>query len=526
MSRPDICLSIGHIGYDEVLSNIKKVALAEIRIDLLNLSQQQIKTIFRQHNNLIATYRSNDYEKMASLLCLALDSGCDCIDIDIETPENLKDPIIKKASKMGKKVIVSYHNYTETPDLDELNNIIAKMFNSGANIAKIACTAKKSSDSSKIMYLYTQNSNLVAFCMGKLGAITRYAAPILGAPFTYASTKKQATAPGQIDYTEIENFLNKHLPIYKTMLEKKLFAVFGIPVLHSKSPQIFNSAFRELNIDAFYTRIRVQSPAEISKLFKDIPIAGASITSPFKEDIIPFLDNISRDASYIGAVNTVTNDNGKLTGHNTDHAGVFESLNSKGINLAGKNCLVLGGGGAARAAVYGLVKNGANVYICNRTYSKAQNISEKFGCKLLDWDNFDNSIQFHVAVSALLPEATPPFMESIQFKYLLDASYKPSATSHISQKMGATIIPGEEWLVYQAMESFKIFWGIIPSFQAMKNGLKKELKKDEIKILKHPSESIENIWDNEVDLLISAEDLNVEQQKSIIDEEIDKSFDS
>ncbi len=215
MSRPDICLSIGYVGFDEVIDYLGKVHLAEIRIDLLDFSEAQLKTIFGKHNNLIATYRTdnNNYEKMVSMLMLAMNSGCAYVDIDFDVPEIWREKITKRAKEFNKKLILSYHNFNETPQTDKLDDIIGKMFHCGADLAKLACTANNNQDCARMMSLNKKHKDLIAFSMGGLGVLTRFAAPILGASFTYVSIPGKETAPGQVDYDTVESFLNKYLPL-------------------------------------------------------------------------------------------------------------------------------------------------------------------------------------------------------------------------------------------------------------------------------------------------------------------------
>ncbi len=211
MERSDICLSLGYLNFEETLFYVKKAKLAEIRIDLLNITEEELKKVFAFNDNLIATFRTNDNQKkMITLLNLAMESGSAYVDIDIETPENVLNTIIKQASSMNNKIILSYHNYDTTPDERTLEQYIDKMFDYGADIAKLACKANTSKDCSTIMGLYSKYSNIVAFSMGDMGVITRFAAPILGAPFTYASPESKKTAPGQVNYKEIETFLNQY----------------------------------------------------------------------------------------------------------------------------------------------------------------------------------------------------------------------------------------------------------------------------------------------------------------------------
>jgi len=305
-----------------------------------------------------------------------------------------------------------------------------------------------------------------------------------------------------------------------------LYAVFGIPILHSKSPQLFNSAFMELGAENYYTRIRPQSAADIVDIIKDIPLAGANITAPFKEDIIPFLDEVSFDVNMICAVNTVVNNQGKLKGYNTDHHGVIKSLSEKGVNLVETRCLVLGGGGAARSAVFGLTMQGAEVFVCNRTLSKAKDIAADFGCELMAWDTFDTSIHFNVIVSTLLPDVSPPFIESLKFNYLLDASYKHSKVKQIAQKKGAEIIKGERWLLHQATEAYKLFFNEYPPIASMEKGFNFDLTKDQVKTIIYDCKASFRKHNMNSDLMIFTKGMDDLQIKEIIDEEIGKAFSS
>lgn len=304
----------------------------------------------------------------------------------------------------------------------------------------------------------------------------------------------------------------------------KLFAVFGNPILHSKSPQLFNTAFDALNFDGFYTRIRIESAKDVVDTIKTIPLDGANITAPFKEDMLNVLEMVSDEAKRIGAVNTIVSCNGRLVGHNTDHKGVTESLFEVGISIKKSKCLVLGAGGAARAAVYGLMSKGAEVAICNRTLAKAHTISKDFGCDVIDWNDFTHDQTFDVVVSTLLPEAEPHFLEDVDFDFLLDASYKDSLTSEIAMDCGARIIPGEKWLLHQAAEGFRLLTGIEPPIRTMEQGFRSNLVKENIKTLFYPHISVNEIKDIKADLVIALKDQHPDFKNRILNEEICKAF--
>jgi 3-dehydroquinate dehydratase-1 len=208
--HPKICLTIGNVTYGEALKHLNNVSLAEIRMDLLDFSDEQFSSIFSQSKYKIATYRSDsNFELLFSKYSQAIELGCTCVDIDINVPEVYRDKIADLAHSKGCKVILSYHNYEKTPNHKDLMRVIDKMRGSGADIVKIACIANSTEDCSRVLGLYENHTKLVAFCMGEIGKITRLSAPLLGAPFTYASIKGKEVASGQICYSEVESFLQK-----------------------------------------------------------------------------------------------------------------------------------------------------------------------------------------------------------------------------------------------------------------------------------------------------------------------------
>lgn len=310
------------------------------------------------------------------------------------------------------------------------------------------------------------------------------------------------------------------------METSKIYAVFGNPVLHSKSPQLFNSVFSAFGINALYTRIRPHSAADLIGIMKSMPISGANITAPYKRDVLNLVDVVALDAEKIGAINTIVNSDGRLIGYNTDHYGVTQSLKEAGIDIPNSSCLVLGGGGAARSAVYGLMQQGAKVFICNRTISKAKAIADGFGCTLMNWQEFDSSFNFDVVVSTIVPEAIPHFMDTIRFNYLFDASYKPSAVYQIAQAKGARIVSGERWLLHQAIEAFRLFIGDNPTLELMEKGLANKLSKSNLKIISYPSSSLAEISKLRADLIISSKGVDTATINKITDEETRKAFGS
>ncbi|NOU19698.1 MAG: shikimate dehydrogenase [Bacteroidales bacterium] len=298
----------------------------------------------------------------------------------------------------------------------------------------------------------------------------------------------------------------------------KLFAVFGNPVLHSKSPQLFNSIFEKSHIDAYYTRIRVQKCEDVARTIRSLNIIGANITTPFKECIIPMLDSLSPEAEQIGAVNTILNDNGYLKGFNTDYLGVVKSIEEAGIDIFGKRCLVLGAGGASRAAVFGLMNSGAEVFIENRTQSKALEIANHLGCNVAQFNDIIDGVD--IVVSTLLPHvALPDFNWNSGIKLFLDANYRKSNLSIEAQNAGINIIRGDRWLIHQAIASFSIFTGFEPLVELLSNSILQTLDFNHLSVKSIDLNDLIDFNDVRFDLLVSIDGLNPDEVKSIMDEE-------
>lgn len=246
----------------------------------------------------------------------------------------------------------------------------------------------------------------------------------------------------------------------------EMFAVVGKPVLHSRSPQMHCAAYAELGMDARYVRIAVESREEGLSAARRMGLAGINVTSPFK-DIIGIVDEADETARRIGAVNTVLLKGGKAIGHNTDAYGVAQAFLANGISLRGKKALVLGAGGAARAAVVAMVDNGADVTVANRTAEKAIALSKEFGtgqCALSDAPKSDiiigclNTDARAVSKAAITPGAA-----------VLDAFYaKESALAKDARENGCRVLDGREWLLHQGARSFELFTKKKAPIQAMR----------------------------------------------------------
>ncbi|MBK8809094.1 MAG: type I 3-dehydroquinate dehydratase [Bacteroidales bacterium] len=195
-------------GLKACLDALRNIEMAEIRLDLTQLTAEETSNLFKSANvPLIATCRYDsisDQDRMI-LLKAAIAGGAAFVDLEIEANEQFKSEMKSFAKKHNCNIIISYHNYKETASKETLQILIDQCFREGANIAKIATMVNTEQDAARLLGLYEKNKNLIALGMGEKGKITRVAALKLGAPFTFAAKDSlSATAPGQLTLNEFE----------------------------------------------------------------------------------------------------------------------------------------------------------------------------------------------------------------------------------------------------------------------------------------------------------------------------------
>lgn len=274
---------------------------------------------------------------------------------------------------------------------------------------------------------------------------------------------------------------------------KKQFAVIGDPISHSLSPAMHNAAYLHLNIDAKYSAIHVKTEALenfIDTFRADDRFIGFNITVPHKETIIPFLDGISDEAKHIGAVNTVVKVNGKVLGYNTDGRGYILSLSEElGLDVAGKDVVILGAGGSARSiAVSILNANAASLIIMNRTQDKALKLKAELSDSRVsvkaftELDSLRNAALIinttSVGMSATNNACPLPDMSWVHSGQVLsDIIYAPLETYFLkaAKRNGAKTINGLGMLAGQGAIAFALFTQAPISYTFMLNQLKESL---------------------------------------------------
>lgn len=279
--------------------------------------------------------------------------------------------------------------------------------------------------------------------------------------------------------------------------EIKNFGIFGYPVGHSLSPQVYRAAFTSAGLPNYsYIPLSVH-PAKLYfavEGIKGLDFRGVNVTIPHKTNILKYLDAIDADAMIIGAVNTVVNDGGMLTGYNTDVAGFLAALAQASFLPEGCNAIILGAGGAARAVLWGLCKKRAEyVTIGARNLQKAQALANDFlsygQVEGMDW----NSEEFKELMQSadILINTTPigmfpnvDDMPPIDLKLLPDGAlvydivYNPAETKllKLAKELGYPTLNGQSMLLLQGQESYRLFTGQLPNMRVMAKTLNKFLK--------------------------------------------------
>jgi 3-dehydroquinate dehydratase/shikimate dehydrogenase len=447
----------------------------EFRLDYLpkpGLAIPKIKAFMESHPGTVAiatcrrTVAGGRFRgSMASeldILAKASAAGCQLLDVELETAIKTKPAQVQKLRGRS-ALILSFHDFRGTKKLDET---LEKMLAVQADFYKIVSTATTLADNVTMIKFLAKESDkhsLIGICMGEQGIISRVLGVRAGSVFTFAAlSPDEKTAPGQVTAQELRNVYR----IEQVDAATRVYGVAGDPVVHSLSPAIMNAAFRRENVNAVYLTLHAKTLKDLLTCVREIPLHGISVTMPYKEAILKHLDNTDSHTTKIGACNTVVRaQDGKLYGFNTDAAGVVRPLERRLPTLEGAKILVLGAGGAARAAVFGLKERGGEVYILNRTAAPAKKLArqarartaKRADLKKLSFDAIINATPVGLANT----RETPLQENEINARYVFDMIYDPAETRllKLARERGAQLIPGIEMFVQQAARQFEIWTG-------------------------------------------------------------------
>lgn len=506
MNNGKICVSVCAKTAAEMAKQIRKAEefgdIIELRFDCLDPSGLLPRSLqFESAKPLLLTYRPANQgghadDDLAQRVLFwkelignpSIDRASAWFDLEADLISELDIPASNK--------IVSIHDFSGTPD--EIDAIFDGLGNNG-EIVKIAVQTGDITDCIPVWKLIerarSQNKKVIPIAMREAGKWTRILGLAHGAFMTYASLESGSeTAPGQISAKDlIETYRVKELDE-----NTRVFGIIGDPVSQSLSLYMHNSAFASRRINAvfipFLVRdldgfIRRMIRPETSEVGLDF--GGLSVTMPHKQAIMKHLDEIDETARLIGAVNTVKIDGGKLIGYNTDAHGFITPLKQAFGDLSDARVAVFGAGGAARACVFALQQEGANVTLFARNRQKAGVLADEFKINVRELTTDHKPLTTDFSAFDIVVNATPFGMkgeledktlftadELAGVKFVYDLVTMPADTPIIreAKKTGNPAIGGLEMLVAQGAEQFRIWTGENAPADEMKAALTSGLK--------------------------------------------------
>ena len=360
------------------------------------------------------------------------------------------------------RVIVSHHDFEVVPD--DLEKIYERLAATPAYIVKIAVRANDITDCIRVFRLLerarNEKRNLIAIAMGNAGIATRILGPSRGAFLTYGSLEDESgTAPGQVNARQLRSVYH----IDEINEETMICGLVGLPVMHSVSPHMHNAAFKAAGVNGVYLPLEVR---DINSFIKrmvhpqtrelDWNLRGLSVTAPHKASVMELLDWVDPEAQEIGAVNTVVVEGHELHGYNTDVYGLIEPLRERVGSLADARVAVIGAGGASRAAVWALQRDGAEVTVFARDSSKGEPLA---GASFAGYDVVINATPTNPTRAEQLAGA----------RLVYDLVYNPIETEFLkdARAVGCETLGGLPMLVAQARRQFALWTGKTPSADLM-----------------------------------------------------------
>ncbi len=407
------------------------------------------------------------------VLLAAAEAGCQIVDLEVESAEEAAakqlDQLRNGLRTVGAALLISFHDFSRTKNLDQVALRISVF---QPDFVKVVSTAKSLADNLAVLKLieeHSRSAEVVGLAMGEEGLVSRVLGLRAGAPFTFAAFSDGpatgsalATAPGQLTARALRDLYR----VEQLDQATRIFGVAGDPISHSLSPLMQNAAFRRESVNAILLPLLTHKVAELITLARELPLAGSAVTMPLKQEVLPHLANSDPLTARIGACNTLrTGADGKLYGFNTDVAGVVRPLERR-MKLQGARVVVVGAGGAARAAVFGLVDQGAEVFVVNIIHDDAVKLAKQAKAKVLKRDQFAKST-FDVLINATPcgmagnKQPLPIDKNELNAGLVFDMVYNPLETPllKLAKESGIPAISGMEMFVQQGARQFEIWTG-------------------------------------------------------------------
>jgi len=465
-----VCVPVCEKDLDALRSAYELADWIELRLDCFDKVPDNLEEIKRP---LILTFRPSEqggYRELTREARLRFWSSAptsESVWWDIE--EDLAHDLAPDWSR----VIISHHDFSGVPR--DLEQIYERLTHTPAAVIKIAVQANDILDCLPVFQLLdrarSEGREIIAIAMGNAGIATRVLGPSRGSFLTYgALDDARTTAPGQVNARKLRSLYHIDTIDDETMI----CGLVGLPVMHSVSPRIHNTAFLQENLNGVYLPFEVQDAVQFFKRMVhprtrelNWNLRGLSITAPHKQMVMECLDRIEPDAKEIGAVNTVVVEGDRLLGYNTDAAGFIDPLLRQFTTLRDAKVAIIGAGGAARAAIWALQRQKANVTLFARNVPKAQSLADLFRISCVSLNNasfagFDLVINTTPVGSGAYIDQSPVTRQQLSgSRCVYDLIYNPRETLLLREahEAGCETLGGLEMLVAQAGLQFELWTG-------------------------------------------------------------------
>lgn len=438
------------------------VAMVELRLDHLDPAELDVAGALEGRNvPAIVTCRPTrqggkfDGPEEARLRVLreAARLGAEFVDVEFDSALTLA----------GTRTVLSHHDFEPGIRTDLAERVRAMRARACANsangdaIVKVAVTAERPRDCvtlRQILFGGETEAGTIGIAMGQAGALSRMLPAKFSGAWTYAGT----AAPGQFTPAELITRFRAHEATPTT----RVFAIAGAPLSHSASPAMHTAAFRSAGIDAVFVPMETANAAELRELAESIGVEGLSVTAPLKSDVLTFA-NADADSKRIGAANTLKRVGGTWEARNFDAPAFIEPLQEHLRDLRGLRAIVLGAGGAARAAVRELTHADCRVEVSARDFTKARILADAFGASVALFPPRGDAALVVNATPAGTHGSAPPIPAgAVRAKIAYDLVYNPEETAFLSdaRHAGARTIGGLAMLVAQARRQFEWWTGV------------------------------------------------------------------
>lgn len=506
-----MAIVVSHIASDfdtltkRALRQAPLADLIELRLDRIgNPGEEQLAAFVREcPKPIIVTLHgpelfgdfAGDVDERLEILHSAARAGVKFVDVDYRLSLELGE-VHGKCHR-----IVSRHETEGTPDsLDELaamhEEIRAVLYE--GDVTKFVTHANSCEDGLLMLQYLRGEPGLIGFCTGDAGSFTRALAPIIGSAFTYCAPaiipgepEPEATAPGQIRVNDLLA-LN---PPGGVSPETSIFAVVGNPISGSWSPRIQGMSFKSAGLDAIYVALEPTNFATFLERANDENFRGFSVTAPFKNDAFAASKQRDGASEEAGTCNTLLREGDHWNAANTDVPAIRETLRC-GLqieqytgprDLAKAKTLVLGTGGAARAAMLAVRGLDGEPTVAGRDPAKAAQLAADLNCDWISWEEIEGfayDILVHCTpVGSLANRDASPIPEAWlrPGAIVLDAVYRPLRTPLLmaAKACGSVAIPGGEWFVRQAEAQYRLFTRKDPDQKLMRATFDQALREED-----------------------------------------------